>query len=60
MPRTGYHKVPSRNMVWEMMGDCRNNFIADAIRWDTLESVKANLPFADNAMANQDKLFKVT
>ena len=54
------HKVPSRKMVWEMMGDCRNHFIVDAIRWDTLESVMANLHFAVNAMADQDKFFKVT
>ena len=60
MPHTGYHKVRHKKMVWEMMGDCRNDFIADAIRRDTLESVVANLHFADNALADQDKFFKVT
>ena len=59
MLHTGYHKVPSRNMVWELMGDCRKDFIAEALRQDTLESVMANLHFADNTMANQDKFFKV-
>ena len=28
--------------------------------WDTLECVMANLQLADNAMADQDKFFKVT
>ena len=48
-------------MVREMMGDCRNDFIADANRRrDTLQSLMANLHFADNAMADQEKFFKVT
>ena len=60
MLHNGYHKVPSRKMVLELIGDSRNDFIAEAIRRDTLESVMANLHFADNAMAEQDKFFKVT
>ena len=60
MLHKGYHKVLSRKMVWEMMGDCRNDFIADANRRNSLQSLMANLHFADNAMADQDKFFKVT
>ena len=52
MLHMGYHKVPSRKMVLEMVGDCRNDFIADTIRRDTLESVMANLHFGDNAMTD--------
>ena len=58
MLHIGYHKVPSRKMVWEMTGDCRDKFMADAIRRDTLETLM--LYFAENAMADQDKFFKVT
>ena len=60
MLHTGYHKVPRRKIVWELMGDCRNDFISEAIRWDTLESVLANLHFADNAITDKDKVFKVS
>ena len=60
MLHTGYNKVPSRKKVWELKVYCSNKFIADAIRRDTLESVMANLHFADNALADQDKFFKVT
>ena len=55
-----YHKVQIRKMVSELMGDCRNDFITEDIRQDTLESVMANLHLANNAKAPQDKLFKVT
>ena len=52
MLHTGYHMVPSRKMVWELIGDYRNDFIAKVVWWDTLESVMANLQSADIAMAN--------
>ena len=51
---TGYHKVPSRKMIWELMGDCRNDFIADSIRRDVLEAVMTNIHFQDNAYADND------
>ena len=38
MLHTGYHKVPARKMVWEQMGDCRNTFISNAIRYIKLHS----------------------
>ena len=59
MLHTGYHKVPSRKIIWELMGDCRNNFIVDAIRRDTLEAVMTNIHFADNTDADDDKFYKV-
>ena len=43
MVHTGYHKVPSSKMVWGLMGDCRNDLIAEAIRQDTLEAVNTTL-----------------
>ena len=59
MLHTGYHKVPSRKMIWEALGDCRNPFIADSIRRDTLEAVMANVHFTENALADGDKYYKV-
>ena len=59
MLHTGYHKVPSRKMVWEQSGDCRNDFIVDNIRRDTLEAVMSNIHFRDNPDADDDKFYKV-
>ena len=59
MLHTGYHKVPSRKMIWELMGDCRNDFIADSIRRDVLEAVMTNIHFRDNAYGDNDQFYKV-
>ena len=45
-------------MVWELMGDYRNNFIAEAIRRDILEAIIANIHFRINALADQDNSFQ--
>ena len=61
MLHTGYHKVPSRKMVWETLGDCHNSLISDSIRRDTLEAVMQNLHFVDNSQVDvEDKFAKVT
>ena len=44
-----------QEMMWELMGYCRNDFIAEAIRQDTLEAVTANLYIADNELADHNK-----
>ena len=59
MLHTWYHKVPSRKIIWELMGDCSNNFIADSIRRDVLEAVMTNIHFWDNANADNDQFYKV-
>ena len=46
-------------MICESMGDCRNPFIADSIRRDTIEAVMSNVHFRDNALADGDKYYKV-
>ena len=59
MLHTSYHKIPSRKMAWELLGDCHNPFIVDNIRRDVLEIVMSNLHFRDNAQADEDKFYKV-
>ena len=54
-----YHKVPSRKMIWELSGDCRNEFIVENIRRDVLEAVMTIIHFADNADTDNDQFYKV-